>query len=343
MRSFHASRLLAAALVGALSVPVIVPCQVAFAGEDAKAQAEAKAKARETWKEGLQNEATGKWEAALAAFKKVAEFKSTPEVRYHIAFCTEKMGHYVDALGAYKLALFEAHEARKKDVEKAAQEALSALEPKIPKLTIVRGDGATVAEVTLDGVALGPASIGASMQANPGPHVVKATAPGRDDYNDEFSLADAEVKTITLKLPETPKPVAKAPPPAPVAPEPPPSMSPMRVGGFIGVGVGAVSLAMSGIFALKRSSAISDLDAQCGADRQTCPFDSKSTYDSGKTAATVTAVTLVTGVVAAGVGGALLYLSSPKKKVELADAGKPVALVLGGPTGLAGASVVGSF
>src|SRR5271154_2941400 len=115
MRTFFSSRLGAGLLIGALALPVLAPVGVAFAGDDPKALA----KARETYKDGLASEAAGRWEKALADFKEVALVKSTPQVRYHVGYCSEKMGNYVDALGAYRLAIHEAREVKAKDVEQA--------------------------------------------------------------------------------------------------------------------------------------------------------------------------------------------------------------------------------
>jgi hypothetical protein len=255
MRTSFSARLAAAVLVGALSLPAFSSMNAASAADDPHTLA----KARETFRVGLTSEAAGKWEAALAAFKEVALVKSTPQVRYHIGNCEEKMGHYVEALGAYRLALHEAPEVKAKDVEQAAQEALVALEPKIPKLTIERGDGATVAEVTMDGTSLGPSTIGTSTLVNPGPHIIKATAPGREPFTLEFTLADAETKTVTLVLEATKAAVAPvaptvAPPPAEAPPDVRPAMSPLKIAGFVGAGVGVAGIVASGPWDPRRSS-----------------------------------------------------------------------------------------
>lgn len=330
-------------MIGALSLPVLAPVGVAFAGDDPKALA----KARELYKDGLAREAAGKWEAALAAFKEVALVKSTPQVRYHIGYCAEKMGNYVDALGAYRLALHEAREVRAKDVEQASQDALSALEPKIPKLTLKRGEGATVADVTMDGTILGSSSIGSVMPANPGPHVIKATAVGRDPFTAEFTLADAESKTVTIALDETKvaAPVVVGPTgPGPVTeePEPPPKTSPLKIAGFVGVGLGVVGLAVGGIFAAKRGSAISELDSKCPTP-QSCPASEQDTFNSGKSAATIATAGFIGGGAALGIGLILIIAAPKKKAAPPKDPSTTASLSFGGPSGPLGASLFGRF
>lgn len=304
------------------------------------------ARAREQFRQGLSLEAAGDYPRALATFTEVALVKSTPQVRYHIAFCQEKTGDYVAALGSYRLALHEARESGATDVEGPAQEALAALEPKIPKLTIQRGEGASVAEITLDDKPLAASSVGTPVLVNPGPHVVKATAPGRKPALIELSLQDGEAKEIALTMEELPpEPVA---PVAPVAPgpdaagpeQPPPSKSsPIRTAGFFVGGAGLASLAVSGIFFGLRAGAISDLDAQCGPDGQSCPASAQSTYDSGKTYSTVSTATFIAGLalVAGGVG---MVLFAPKPKPATTGL---VAVAPGAAGGPGGATVLGRF
>lgn len=124
------------AAIAAMLMSAVCPGGVAYADEPTATEV---AKAREEFRRGLALEAAGDWAGALAAFKTVALVKSTPQVRYHIAQCEEKTGDYIGSLGSYRLALYEAQQARVKDVEKASKEAIETLEPKIPKLTLKRG------------------------------------------------------------------------------------------------------------------------------------------------------------------------------------------------------------
>src|SRR5262249_3660091 len=160
---------------------------------------------------------------------------------------------------------------------------------KIPALLVQRGEGGSVAEVTLDGRPLGNPSIGVTLQANPGPHVIKATAPDREPLTLEFTLAEAERKTVVIKLAPKTKaaptpvltPIEAPPPPEPVAPK---GSASMRAAGFVIGGIGVAGLAVAGAFFGLKQKAIADLDAQCGADRMSCPDTdaARSTRDSGQ-------------------------------------------------------------
>ena len=302
-----ASRALLAALLGTYTITA--------APTPASAQdAAVIAKAREQFRQGLSLEAAGDFARALKEFKEVAVVKSTPQVRFHIAVCQDKTGDLVQALGSYRLALHEAHEAKAADVEGPAQEALTALEPRVPQLTLTRGSGAKAAEVILDGVPLGATSVGPGMPLNPGPHQLKAMAPQHVDMVVEFSLAEGEKKELKLKLEEAPvvaPPTSIAPPPEQPAPEPK-KPSTMRTAGFVVGGVGIVGLGLSGVFFALRGGAISRVDEKCGADRLHCAVPQstvQSDIDSGKSMAAASTATFIIGLTGLAVGGGLVLLA----------------------------------
>ena len=153
------------------------------------------ARARERFKEGAASQAAGDFARALEAYKDVALVKSSAQVRFNIATCEEKLGDYVRAVGSYRLAAMEATRSNAKELADAVQKALADLEPRIPMLLVRRGDGAGVAEVTLDGRALANPSIGVEFQVNPGPHAIGATSPDRQPLS-------VEIRSIAGSVPK---------------------------------------------------------------------------------------------------------------------------------------------
>ncbi len=282
------------------------------------------ARARERFKEAAALQEAGDFARALEAYKDVALVKSSAQVRFNIATCEAKTGDYVRAMGSYRLALTEATRSNAKHIGDAVQRALEDLEPRIPRLLVKRGQGAAVAEVTLDGRPLANPSIGVEFQINPGPHVVKASASDMEPSTYEVNLADRDHKTIEIVLKPQVKaaPVVVGPVATPVAPtaaseEPPPPSDPhwnkpLLVGGAAVGGAGVVSLVVSGIFFGQRQSAISTLQAACGANGMHCPAGAQSTYNSGQTDAAVATGTFVAGLVALAAGGTMVVLARPK-------------------------------
>ncbi len=343
------SRALVAVLLGS--------CTVAVAPSFALAQAApaidkaAIDKAREQFRQGLSLEAAGDFSRALKEFKEVAVVKSTPQVRFHIAVCQERTGDLVQALGSYRLALHEAHEAKAADVEGPAQEALTAIEPRVPQLTLSRGSGANGAEVILDGVPLGATAIGAPLPVNPGPHQLKAIAPGHVDMNVEFSVTERDRKEIKLKLEEAPvvaPPVSIAPPPDERPKPEPKKSSTMRTAGYVVGGVGIVSLALSGVFYGLRAGAVGRVDDKCGADRLSCAVPQsavQSDIDSGTSMAAASTATFVVGLTGLAVGGGLILLSpSSGGAKDGKDRSKAEIVLSPGAAGASGGmSLVGRF
>src|SRR5829696_6446209 len=123
MRSRAASRALVIGALAACLASTAAPPR-ALADEPSAAVLD---KAREQFRKALSLEVAGNYEAALSMFKEVALIKSTPQVRFHIATCEEKMGDWVQAIGSYRLALHEAQQANAKDVTDAAGEAMANL------------------------------------------------------------------------------------------------------------------------------------------------------------------------------------------------------------------------
>jgi hypothetical protein len=276
------------------------------------------ARARERFKEGAALQAAGDFARALEAYKDVAVVKSSAQVRFNIATCEEKLGDYVRAMGTYRLALTEATRSNAKDIEGAVQKALTDLEPRIPTLLVKRGDGAAVAEVTLDGRKLSNPSIGVEFQINPGPHQLRVSAPDREPVNIDLSLADNDRRVVELVLKAKAVVVVD---PGPVKPDPdvpPPvddgakSARDMKIAGFVVGGVGVVGLGVSGAFFGLRQSAINTLNAECGPTHMTCPATAANTRNSGASDATISTAMFVAGLTALGVGVTLIGVSTRK-------------------------------
>jgi hypothetical protein len=358
-------------LVAALTI-VAVPSMLVFAphahADPAKLDA---TRARELFREALALEAAGDYASALSKLQQVASFKTTPQVSFNLGVCHEKLGKLVVALGHYRLALADAEQdPALKKVAAEATRALGELEPKIPSLTLKRGKGADNASVTVDGREVSSAAIGTPMMLDPGTHNVEANADGYQTFKNQVRLDTSEKATLEIVL--TPGvsaaviPPAKssasaaastAPPPAnaSAAPSdipadvPPPASSSsggsgLRTAGWIALGVGVVGGITSGIFYAKRSSAVSDLNGMCGADKQSCPASARSTIDDGKSATllgnvglTVGAVGLVTGIIL------LVSAAGGEEKPAAPPASSRIRLIPASPGTWAGATLDARF
>lgn len=275
--------------------------------------------ARQLYSQGLTQEAAGDWAGALATFQQVSRIKLTPQVRFHIARCKENLGRLNEALGGYRMAQYEAEQAGDKgqDILGEIKAARDALEKRIPKLVIERGEGADTIKIELDGVALGQTEIGREVRIDPGPHVIAGVLPSGERFTKKIYAKENDTKQVILDVPPDLQPKSSGHAPIPVehtaatavddstadegskAPPHRASALPWIIGG-----AGVVSLAAAGVFYLRMKSAQKELDDGCIGTK--CPDTLQSAQDRGKLDATLVDVTLGVGVVGIGVATVLL-------------------------------------
>jgi hypothetical protein len=321
------------------SLVLLAGTAVCTAGGSAHAQAAAPADgdaiklAREQFSQALSLQTGGDWAGALALLKEVAAVKPTPQVRFNIALCEERLGRLVAALGDYELAASDAQAEKSDQVGQEVDARLEALKARVPRVIVQRGDGADSATISLDGVSLGDSVLNIPLPADPGPHVVEAKALGFRPFKQAFRVAEQQTATVLVKL--EPEPAAVEPHGA--APAPRPSSQNVRTIGFVVGGVGIASLIGSGVMFYLRHTTINDLDKQCGTDRQTCPESQRSAVDRGKLYTTLGDVTLAVGAVSVAVGATLVIAgghSSEQASLSIAP---------GAAYANAGATLLGRF
>ncbi len=309
--------------------------------------------------EALALEAAGDYASALEKLQKAATYKRTPQIRYNIALCYEKLGRLVQALGEYRIALADAEaDSGSARVAKEIRRAIESLEPRIPTIAIARGENSVGARVTLDGKELSASAMADGIAVDPGTHVVEAQMAGFKPFRQEIKVEAGAHEKVEIALERRKEPTAAQPsatPPADndtlgnPASRPTPayetsSMSTTTMAGWVLTGVGVASLGASGYFLSQRSKAISDLEAVCGADKQSCPASSKETYDKGKRDTLLANVTLGAGA-ASLITGVVLIISGNASGSESSGpwVSKSVRLTTSPPGTLAGFGVDGHF
>jgi hypothetical protein len=273
--------------------------------------AEALKHAREQFGQALALQTAGDWAGALALLKDVAAVKSTPQVRFNMALCEERLGKLVAALGDYELAAADARAEKADNVAEEVEGRLEALRQRIPKITVSRGSGAEAAIIALDGVSLGDQVVGTPMPTDPGPHTVEAHAPGFKPFRQSLRVAEQESQSIEIVLEPEP-----APPPYARIPDAPPPRGRSPVYGYVVGGVGLASLGTSAVFFGLRASKINELEKKC--PDLACPPSASSDIDAGKLYTNVANVTLVVGVAALATGIVLVLTSGPRHEAAVA-------------------------
>ncbi len=268
---------------------------ILVASGSANAQTEAElARARAQFDEALSLEVAEDFKGALAKLNEVAKVRLTPQVRFHIARCKERLQRYTEALGDYQLA--EHAEPRLVPEELAeVVRARESLQKRIPQLTLLVPKGGEGSRVELDGVLLGAARLREPVLVDPGSrHIVVTNKHGRLEQTLEVS--EGERLEIKLRVPESAKPPAPLPPPPRETAE-----SPAPTYAYVAGGVGLAGVLGAVVFAYLRADAEQELDDECLAG--VCPERLRSTQTMGERASVLAPLSLGVGLVGLTVAG----------------------------------------
>lgn len=309
---------------------------------------EQRAGARTLATEGAQAFNEGRFKDAVDLFSKAESLVHAPPHLLFMARAHAKLGQYVKAREAYLKIIKEqlAPNAPQafRDAQAAADEERKQVEPHIGKLLVkVEGaEGAKDLSVAIDGQPFPVVLLGVPQPMDPGDHTVTATATGFKAAPASVSLKDAGSGSVVVRMEvdnSAPAPVA-APAAGGAAPiSAAPSQAPasdggasqgngMRIGSYVGFGVGAVGLALGTVFVLKSSSnrksadsAAAELAQKCG---NLCDADSPEAKnvadldDKARSAKTLGIVGYVVGGLGVATGVTLFVLSSKKDDAKAA-------------------------
>lgn len=342
--------------LGPSAVILCLMTQTAFAQT-----AEERAGARAAAEQGVKAFAEGRWTEASDLMARAEKLVHAPTHLLYLAQAEEKLGHLVVAHETYLKIIREKLAPNSPDVFFSAQEdakkRADALRPRLSQVSIVvQGSQAGVpVDVTMDGSKVPEALVGVPHPVDPGEHQFEATAEGMQSGLSKVVLREGASETIVLTLQSTGGPSAAAEGNDARAPAGQPGANvtagstadgtssssgthPLTIGGYIGLGVGAVGLGVGTVFAVRSSSLRSDADALCNNPDGTCPVanggriqELDDDADSAKDLALV-------GFVAGGVGvaaGITMLLLAPSS-TEAQKSGFVAPYVAGNSAGIWG-------
>ncbi|MEO8903238.1 MAG: hypothetical protein ABI488_13970 [Polyangiaceae bacterium] len=296
---------------------------VANAEEDSAAETAA---ARTLAVDGLKLAQAGKCEEAIPKLERSEKLHHSAIVLSRLGECEVSQGKLVEGTEKLRKVLREplptSPSAALSKAYDHAQNTLDLAKPKIAGLTIsVAGPASTDLHLTVDGQVIASTLLDSELPANPGDHVIDASAPGFLKSTGRVTLGVADKKTISLKLEVDPN--APAPVPAvtgddakanlaqqtaqtqsmlpraalamPAAPPPAPSHAAAYVSwgvGLVGVGVGSAF----GLIAMRDKHALS-------CDSNVCPASARDSVDTAKRSGNISTI-------AFGVGGAGLLIGT---------------------------------
>lgn len=248
-----------------------------------------------------------RYSEACPKFAEAQRLDPTLGTLLNLAKCHESEGKIATAWAEYRRVTVLARKDGQEDRAVVAEDLAAKLEPMIPKLRIEAPHGPDGIIIKRDGVQLGAGALDTAIAVDPGEHTIEAFAIGRQPWAIKANIV-AKSGVNTIKVPALLSTTGTTDEQRGNTPHP------MRVGGFVMVGAGALAL---GIGAILGGSAFADVD-RARNDSQLCPNNvctaaGRSFVDGVVTKTTASNVMFIVGGIAAATGLVLVLAAPPAK------------------------------
>lgn len=275
--------------------------------------------ARSFMAKGRARRSKGDLEGALEAFRAADALVDAPTIELEVGLTLERLGRLVEAKDALmRVIRFPEEKGEPRaftQARKKAEEAIHALDPRIPEVTFeLRGlPPDRTPQLRVDDIRVPPETVALPRKLDPGVHRVAATVDV-ERRSVEFELAERETKTVVLdftgarfssRAPQRKKPVA-----------PQPEEPSIPTLAYIGLGVGAAGVAVGSVAGVLALSHESDAASACEDNR--CPPSVHGDVDAAKSAATVSTVAFVIGGIGTAVGLSAILVSGKHSDEKVA-------------------------
>jgi len=194
----------------------------------------------------------------------------------------------------------------------------AALEPRLAWL-VIRVDGPSNPNVTIDGKPYPLASLGTRYAVDPGLRAVRVTANGYVSADQSVTLREGEERELSLSLKPPPSIDLEGEPQpaaAPVAQRP--ERSPLEIPMWAAFGVGGAGIVVGAVTGALAISAHSDLSKECTSEGK-CPAstpEEKARLEGDvsryETLGTISGIAFGVGVAGAATGVVLWFMGKPK-------------------------------
>lgn len=165
--------------------------------------AEELAVARELFEKAQAAETDEDWVMCEEHVSEAIAIIETPGLRFHLAYCKEQQGRWVEALVDYKRAKeLVASGVKAPDVAELLGPAIRRLETELPKLTLLMDEVPDGTELYLDGDERSPRLIGRPIPVDPGGRRISVSAPGYHPFAQHVNLLSKERRVLRIRLAE---------------------------------------------------------------------------------------------------------------------------------------------
>jgi hypothetical protein len=280
---------------------------------------EERAGARAAAEQGVKAFNEGRWADAADLMSRAEKLFHAPTHLLYLAQAEEKLGHLVNAHEIYLRISRERLGRDAPEVFLAAQEdakkRADAVRARLGQVSVtVQGAPAGAAfAVTMDGKRVPDALVGVPHPADPGEHLFEASADGMRSNPTKAILREGATASVTLTLlpaedanlsqpgvtPGAPAPTTSD---TPAAPEKSSGSRALKIGGFIGLGVGAAGVGAGTVLLIMSKKARSDANALCTEANGVCPTENRAQVEALDSKADSRRNAAIGGFIAAGVG-----------------------------------------
>jgi hypothetical protein len=264
--------------------------------------------------------AAGEFAQACPKFKASYELDPGGGTLLNLADCYEHQGKTALAYTTFKDALEAARHDGKSERVEFANQHLTDLEKRLSRLSVAVPDATREQglQVSVDGTPLDEAAYGVPLPVDPGPHRLRAEAPGKAPFEKSIEVpatsAKLEVEVPPLMATTTAPSAAAGSSPALIqngtGSPAETSSSTTRTLGFVAGGLGIVAIGAGSYFGLKAFDRWRARNDGCSGG---CTSEAKTAGDDAKQASTLSTVGFGVGIAALG-AGLVLILTSPSSK-----------------------------
>jgi MYXO-CTERM domain-containing protein len=236
---------------------------------------EVRAGARAAAMEGVRSFEAKRWAEAIDYFTKAESLVHAPTHLLYLARAHAALGQLVKAREAYSKLVKEQFPPSApqafQDAQREATAELPAIEKRLPSVRVLVQGASTNVTATQDEVPFPSVLIGVPRPVDPGKYTFRAFAPGLASNTVSIELVEGQREVVTLVLEPSTETVVDAasgvdsgapqvsirrddgaPTPTPASTSTPVDhgSSTMRLGGYIGLGVGVLGLGAGTVFAI---------------------------------------------------------------------------------------------
>jgi len=289
---------------------------VALASSVARAEPDEadRASARSLASEGYDALERKDYATAVDRFRHADALVHAPTIGVDLARSLIGLGRYVEAYERYQLVIREgvpkgSPASWKKAIDDAETE-VATLEPRLAWV-VIHVMGPLDPQVTIDGIEVPEAALGARRAADPGRRTVHASAPGFEPDTKTVTLTEGKEQVVTIVLERAATAHAAGSPPPGPPPDARPASHTSRMPAWIAFGIGGAGLVVGGVTGVLALGVHSDLDARCPSGtcypaNNTEAHDLRSDLSRYHTFGTVSGVGFLVGIAGGATGAVLL-------------------------------------